>query len=98
MYKSCTSNYCEFLEEMGFLVRKLYMIRSPYMKHVSVISRHLIFTGFHRLTGCQRDSRGRGVIPKGGGGGGGGEPGREKREGEEMGLGPWAGPWAFKFS
>ena len=39
-------------------------------------------------------SRERGV----GGGRGRGEPGGEKREGGEMGLGPWAGPWAFKFS
>ena len=39
----------------------------------------------------------------GGGGGDGGsgrgrEPGREKREGGEMGLGPWAGLCVFKFS
>ena len=27
-----------------------------------------------------------------------GEPGGEKREEGEMGLGSWAGPWAFKFS
>ena len=27
-----------------------------------MISRHPIFTGFHKLTGCQRDSRDRGVT------------------------------------
>ena len=32
------------------------------------------------------------------GSGRGREPGREKREGGEMGLGPWAGLWVFKFS
>ena len=27
------------------------------MRQMSVISGHPIFTGFHRVTGCQRDSR-----------------------------------------
>ena len=63
MYKSCTSNSCEFLEEMGFFfVRKLYRIRSPYVRHVRVISGHPISIGFRGLTGCQRDPRDRGVT------------------------------------
>ena len=32
------------------------------MRKMSVISGHPIFTGFRRLTGCQRDPRDRGVI------------------------------------
>ena len=32
---------------------------------MSVISGHLIFTGFRRLTGCQQDPRDRGVIDEG---------------------------------
>ena len=36
------------------------------MRQMSVISGHLIFTGFYRLTGCQRDPRDRGAteVPK----------------------------------
>ena len=32
------------------------------MRHVSVISEHAIFTGFHGLTGCQQDPRDKGVT------------------------------------
>ena len=32
------------------------------MRQMSVISGHSIFTGFYRLTGCQRDPRDRGVT------------------------------------
>ena len=32
------------------------------MRQMSVISGHPIFTGFRRLTGCQRDPRDRGVT------------------------------------
>ena len=32
------------------------------MRHVSVISGHLISIGFRGLTGCQRDPRDRGVT------------------------------------
>ena len=34
------------------------------MRHVSVISGHPLSTGFHGLTGCQRDPRNRGVSIK----------------------------------
>ena len=32
------------------------------MRQMSVILGHPIFTGFRRVTGCQRDPRDRGVI------------------------------------
>ena len=32
------------------------------MRHVSVISKHLISTGFRGLTGCQQDPRDKGVT------------------------------------
>ena len=45
-----------------FFVRKIYRNGSRSMRHVSVISEHSIFTGFHGLTGFQRDPRDRGVT------------------------------------
>ena len=45
-------------------VRKIYINGSQYMRHVSVISEHPIFTGFHGLTGCQPDPRDKGVTSK----------------------------------